>query len=165
MTVNSDRFVILVDHVRSLYNIGAIFRTADAVGVDKIYLAGYSGTVKYGQRKFLHPKLAKTALAGVNVAWEQIDDPLAKIKDLKKKGFSIICLEQTNQSIDYTLVQYQFPICLVIGHEREGVSQPILDCADFIVELPMRGRGKSLNVASASAVVLYEINRQIGLPK
>ena len=155
--VNKEVYILL-DSVRSLYNVGSIFRTADAVGVKKIYLAGISGVEKFGETVKLNPRLAKTALEGLNVPWEYCEDAATKLKGLKKDGVQIVSLELTPKSVDYKSANYKFPLCLVVGHETLGVRDEINELAASIIHIPMLGKGKSLNVSIAAAIALYEIN-------
>jgi tRNA G18 (ribose-2'-O)-methylase SpoU len=153
---------LLVDNVRSVYNVGSIFRTCGAVGISKIFLSGISGVEKFGQKVRLHPKVLKTALDGANVPWEYCADPVKKLKKLKEMSVEIISLEITDKSQNYTKVKYSTPLCLVVGHERSGVQDSLLKAADKIISIPMMGKGKSLNVSVATGVALFEIRRQIG---
>jgi len=148
-------FYVLLNNIRSLYNVGSVFRTADGAGVDKIILTGITANPP---RK----EISKTALGAEDtVPWEYIEYPDDAIKKLKSQGFQIVVLEQTEKSIDYKKAQYTFPVCLVIGHEREGVESEILQQADFIVQIPMHGRKESLNVSVAFGIVAYEISGKI----
>lgn len=151
---------ILINSVRSLHNVGAIFRTAEAVEIEKIFLGGYSGVVRVGDKYELNPKLKKTALEGINLPWEHCPDALNKIAELKKQGVKVVALELAANSIPYTDIKYDNNTCLVVGHERDGVETNILNIADKVVHIPMHGQGKSLNVAVATSILLYEINRQ-----
>lgn len=156
-TKNNPEIYLLINNVRSLYNIGSIFRTADAVGITKIFLGGYSGVAKIGQKTDLHPKLSKTALAGINIDWEHCPNTLTKISELKRNGVKIYSLELTDKAISYDQTKYDFPLCLVVGHERDGVDQEIIEQSDETIYIPMNGAGKSLNVSVATAVAFYEI--------
>lgn len=148
---------ILVDNVRSLHNVGSIFRTAEAVGVKKIFLSGISGIEKFGDTVKLNPRLEKTALEGLNLPWEYSEDALTKLIELKKSGVQIVSLELTPKSVDYRKASYKFPLCLVVGHETLGVSDEINKIADLVIQIPMLGKGKSLNVSVATAIALYQI--------
>jgi tRNA G18 (ribose-2'-O)-methylase SpoU len=152
---------ILINNIRSLYNIGSIFRTAEAVGVNKIFLGGYSGVAKIGEKITLHPKLEKTALEGIHVPWQNCPDIIAKINDLKKNGITIYSLEITSGAQEYSKVKYKFPLCLVVGHEREGIEKEIINLSDQTIYIPMQGKGNSLNVSVATAVALYKIKERI----
>ena len=154
-----NQIFLLVDQVRSLYNVGSIFRIADAVGVEKIYLSGYSGIEIINGKPQLHAKIIKTGLEGVNTSWEYIENPIDFIKKLNIKEIKIYALELTKNSQEYTEIKYCFPLCLIVGHEREGVNKKLLDLSDNVIKIPMYGKGKSLNVAIATAIVLYEIKK------
>lgn len=146
-------FYVVCDNIRSLENIGSIFRTADALGVTKIYLCGISGTPP-------NHKISKTALgAEKDIPFEYEKQTLRLIKKLKKDKISIISLEQSKRSISYNKLKPKFPLALVIGHEVKGVSKSILKESDKIIDLPMQGKKESLNVSVAFGIAGYEINR------
>lgn len=186
--LNDKSIYLVLDNIRSLLNIGAIFRTADAALVKKIYLCGISAypsnkliykidgkvidpitgdkegnaIIKYKPSKkctqeFLQSKIAKTALAGLNsVDWEYCIDTSDAIETLKEAGINVMALEQTKGSVDYRSANYSKPLAIVIGHERLGVSKKALALSDQIIDLPMKGKGKSLNVATATGIILYK---------
>lgn len=142
---------VLCDNIRSLYNVGSIFRTADAAGVSKIILGGITG-------KPTQAGVIKTALgAEKNVPWEHYKNLSAQVVKLKKAGFFIVALEQSLGSADFRKFKPRFPLALVVGNEVSGVSGAILKKADKIIEIPMRGRKESLNVAVAFGVAIFEI--------
>lgn len=142
--------VAILNNVRSLYNVGSIFRTSDALGIAKLYLCGITGTPE-------NPRLHKTALAGLQtVAWEYKKSALRTIKDLKKQGYTIVALELSDTSTSINPIADR-PLALVLGHEREGVDQRILAEADSVVHIPMKGVGKSLNVSVAYGIAAYEL--------
>jgi len=144
----------LVDSVRSLFNVGAIFRTADGAGVDKIFLTGITGCPP-------HREIRKVALgAEETVSWQYERECLPLLQQLKKQGVSIVVLEMTQDSIPYDTVDYVFPLCLVVGNEYHGVSENVLREANLVVEIPMCGAKESLNVAVAFGVAIYEIGKQ-----
>jgi tRNA G18 (ribose-2'-O)-methylase SpoU len=146
--------VLVVDDVRSLFNIGSFFRTADAFLLEKIYLCGISG-------KPPQKEIEKTALGTVEaVPWEYFERIGDCLSDLKERGYEIIALEQTDKSKDYRKVKYNFPLALVVGNEIDGVSKMALEKADLAVEISMEGRASSLNVANAFAIVIAEIANQ-----
>lgn len=161
---------LLLHNVRSAYNVGAIFRTADAAGVSKIYLCGYtplplanseSGIRNYDKTAAAivgqESKIAKVALgAEKTVPWEQSKQTWRLLEKLKKKGIKIVALEQTEKSVDYRKFKPKFPLALVAGHERNGLSRKILKYVDDIIEIPMLGKKESLNVSVAVGVVLYK---------
>lgn len=148
-------FVLILDNLRSLFNVGAIFRIADGARIDKIYLGGISAW----QYDSLNPKIKKTALgAEKSVAWEHHWQIWRIIDNLKKRGFQIVALEQTSESISYLKFKPKFPLALIIGNEKIGVSPSLLKRADKIIELPMHGKKESLNVAVAAGIAVYKIN-------
>jgi tRNA G18 (ribose-2'-O)-methylase SpoU len=145
---------ILVENVRSVHNVGSIFRSADGFGADKIYLTGYTA---YPPREDLH----KTALgAEAAVPWEHFEDPLEAAKVIKAAGITLVLLEQTTSSLDiYEITIDQYPLCFIVGNEVTGVSEALSNEADLHVEIPMRGVKQSLNVSVAAGVVGYELAR------
>jgi tRNA G18 (ribose-2'-O)-methylase SpoU len=145
------QFVTVLDNVRSLHNVGAIFRTADAAGVGKLYLCGMTGTPPRNE-------IRKAGLgAEEHVAWEYFQKTNEAIDKLKKEGYFILALENTATSVDYRHATYQFPLALVVGHEYHGIAAEILARCDAAISLPMRGVKSSLNVAVAFGIAAYEI--------
>lgn len=159
-------FYVICDNIRSLENIGSIFRTADALGVSKIFLCGISG-------KPPHHKISKTALgAEENIPFEycrQTGRLIDKLKDPafahKLTGFGgrskidIIALEQDKKAVLYTKFKPKFPLALIVGNEVKGISKKILRKCDKIIFLPMSGQKESLNVSVSFGVAGYEINK------
>ena len=140
----------ILHNIRSTYNVGAIFRTADAVGIDKLYLTGYTPTPDKNK------KIEKTALGAEKyVAWEYYRNISYLLKKLKKEGFQIVALEQSSQSIPYYKFKPKFPLVLIVGNEVRGLTKKILSRADYIIEIPMFGKKESLNVAVAFGIVAY----------
>jgi len=149
------KFVILVD-IRSIFNVGSIFRTADALGVSKIFLCGCTPTPKdrFGRKR---QDLAKVALgAEENIAWEYCKDAEKLLKKLKKDKVQIIALEQSPKSINYKKVKTKSSTAVILGEEVHGLSQKILNLADVITEIPMFGKKESLNVSVAFGVAGFE---------
>jgi len=145
-------FVLILDNIRSLFNVGSLFRLADGAGVDKIYLGGITGQPPA-------PKIIKVSLgAEKSVPWEHCWQIWRKVDELKKQGYQIVAMEQTKKSIDYLKFEPKFPLALIIGNEVSGVSPTLLKRADKIIELPMAGIKESLNVATAAGIALYKIN-------
>jgi tRNA G18 (ribose-2'-O)-methylase SpoU len=145
---------VLLDDVRSLYNVGSFFRTADAAGIEKLYLCGITGTPP-------NKSLAKTALgAEDSVPWEHSWDAPAIAAQLQHKGYEIAAIETSVHAVDLFDWQPRFPVCILFGHEVEGVRNPLLDRCDTHIRIPMLGRKHSLNVATAGGVVLYELLRK-----
>ena len=150
-----DKFVVICDDLRSLHNVGSVFRTADGAGIDKVYLCGITGipdTQKHERQ------ISKVALGAQNyVKWEYIKQSWRLVEKLKKEGYQIISLEQTSESISYTKFKPKFPLALIIGNEGKGVKKSLLDRSDKIIDIPMRGQKESLNVSVALGVVAYWI--------
>ncbi len=147
-------FFVICDNIRSLENIGSIFRTADALGVSKIFLCGISG-------KPPHQKITKTALgAEKTIPFEYHKQTWRLIDTLKEKNIFVVALEQHKKALHYTTFKPKFPLVLIIGNEVQGVSGAILKKADQMMYLPMRGKKESLNVAVAFGVAGYEINKK-----
>jgi 23S rRNA (guanosine2251-2'-O)-methyltransferase len=146
--------ILLLHNIRSMWNVGSIFRTADAAGIEKMILCGYTATPP---RK----EIAKTALgAEETVAWEYYADPLEAISLLKERGVKICGLEITTGSVPYTALRpADFPLCLVVGNEVEGIEPDLLNCCDKVLEIPQYGTKHSLNVAVAAGVALFELVR------
>jgi tRNA G18 (ribose-2'-O)-methylase SpoU len=144
-------FVAVLDNIRSLHNVGSIFRTADAAGVGKLYLCGMTGAPP-------RQEIRKAALgAEETVPWEYFKQTGDALAQLKQEGYFLLALENTSTSIDYRRAAYRFPLALVIGHEYNGIAPEILSHCDGVIALPMRGVKASLNVAVAFGVAAYEI--------
>ena len=144
---------LLLDNLRSAFNVGSIFRTAEGAGVEWIHLCGITPYPP-------HPKLRKTARGALDlVPWSHHVDPMEAVEILKGSGFKLAALELTDRSVDYRSIPYAPPMALILGHEVAGVTRPVLESADWILEVPMRGRKNSLNVATAAGIVLFEILR------
>ncbi len=142
--------MIICDDIRSLYNVGSVFRTSDAVGVDRIYLCGITG--RPGRSKS-DEKLSKVALgAEKTVPWEYRKQSWRLIDELKTQGFEIVSLELTSQSINYVKFKPKFPLALIIGNEVEGVKKTLLSRSDKCIQIPMRGQKESLNVSVAFGI-------------
>ena len=149
--------VLILHNIRSVYNVGAIFRTADAAGVSKIYLSGYTPTPldRFGRKR---KDLQKAALgAEETVAWEQVKDLSKLMKALKADKFELVALEQSAKSVDYRKYKARGKVALIVGNEVRGVSKQLLAKADTIIEIPMRGAKESLNVAVSTGIALYKI--------
>jgi tRNA G18 (ribose-2'-O)-methylase SpoU len=152
-----EKRLVVLDSVRSSHNVGAIFRTADAVGVSKIYLAGYTPTPtdRFGRP---NEKLRKTALgATATVPWEAASDVLELITSLREAGVFVVAVEQhaRAQSLFTAQTPADRPVVYVFGNEIEGVRPEVLAIADIIVDLPMLGIKESLNVAVTAGIALY----------
>jgi len=149
--------VVILENVRSAHNVGAIFRTAESVGVAKLYLVGYTPAPidRFGRAV---SDLQKTALgADAMVPWEQCTDISALITELKNNEFSVVAVERTDDAIDYKAYETGDRVALVFGNEVDGVSSEALAAADAVIALPMKGRKESLNVSVATGIVLYRL--------
>lgn len=144
----------LVENIRSMHNVGSIFRSSDGAGLNELFLSGY--TAQPPRRE-----IDKTALGATDsVPWRFNRDPLPFISELKAKGVCIVAVEHTSASVSYAEAQYEFPLCLVMGNEVDGVSEEVIQHADVAVELPMHGLKQSLNVSVAFGIVLYHVLNQ-----
>ena len=148
----------LCDNIRSIFNVGAIFRASDGAFIKKLYLTGYT---PYPPRK----EIEKVALgATLSVPWEYHKKPVDIIKSLKEKGIKICVVELTDESnILWNINENIFPVCLVVGNEITGVSKEIIELSDFAVEIPMLGMKQSLNVSVAYGIAVYEMLRKYKL--
>ena len=145
---------VLLDNVRSMYNVGAFFRTSDAAGAEKLYLCGITGRP---------PKraIAKTALgAEETVPWEHAWEPVLILETLRARDYEIAAVETTVHAVDLFDWKPRFPLCLIFGHEVEGIRPEVSELCDTHVRIPMLGIKHSLNVATAGGVVLYELLRK-----
>ncbi|MFA7244357.1 MAG: RNA methyltransferase [Patescibacteria group bacterium] len=142
---------LILDNIRSMYNVGAIFRTADAARVERLYLCGITATPP---RK----EIEKTALKTINeVPWEHVDKTIDIVRKLKNNGVQIVALEQTDQSIDYRKFKFEKPVAIILGHETIGVDDDVLSKSDAVVDIPMYGIANSLNVSVATGIILYHL--------
>lgn len=156
------KIYLVLDNIRSLYNVGSIFRLADAAAVAEIYLCGISGVEKIGDKVWLNPKLKKSALSGFDsVKWRYFETTEEAIQELKSKRVKVVVVELTDKSKNYLEVSYSQPLALVVGHETDGIDDEIIKVADEVVEIPMLGKGTSLNVSLSLTIVLYEVLRQL----
>jgi len=144
----------LLDNIRSVWNVGSMFRTADAAGLGGLYLCGMTATPPRAD-------MEKTALGATLTVpwdyWERADDA---VRHLRARGVAVIALERARGAHAYDAPAVAFPVCFVVGHEVRGVSADVLALADSRVEIPMAGAKKSLNVAVSFGVMAYELRRQ-----
>ena len=145
---------IVLDNIRSAFNVGSIFRSADGAGsVKKIYLCGITADID-------NPKLEKTALGALEtVDSEHFDSTLEVLEELKNRNIPIYAIEITKGAKNFQQIQYPERVALVLGHEKKGVSDEILSMCDEKIMIPMRGFKESLNVANCASIILYEITR------
>ncbi len=154
---------LLLDNIRSVHNVGSIFRTAETLGISKIYCVGTTPTPldRFNNKR---PDFAKVSLgAEDSVVWEYVEvgDELSLLKKLKKTGAKIVALEQSTGSMDYKQISLSSSsknkVVIILGNEVEGVSKPILELVDVIAEIPMRGEKESLNVSVSAGIFLYRL--------
>lgn len=141
---------VLADNIRSLHNLGAIFRTSDAFCLEKVYLSGMTGDPNSNEAH-------KTALGAQDtVPWERTDDALHLLRSLKNKGYTLAALEIANESFaPDALLPSHYPLCMVLGHEVFGVSDELMAACDFAIEIPQFGAKHSLNVAVAFGIAAF----------
>ena len=141
----------MAHNIRSLWNVGAFFRTCDALGVEHLYLTGYTA----------HPprtEITKTAIGAEQwVEWEHARDPLPFIEQLKKDGWQIVSLELHADSVDIVKFQPADKVCLIVGHEITGVPDELMKISDASVEIPMLGKKESMNVSVATGIALHHL--------
>lgn len=145
---------VVLNSIRSSYNVGSIFRTSDGAMIEKLYLCGYTPCPP-------KKEVLKTALdSQESVDWEYVENPIEIVKELKSKGVKICALEQTDKSIPhYSVKSNEFPLCLIVGNEIKGVSQELIDLCDFSIEITQYGIKQSLNVAVAYGVSIFELRK------
>ncbi len=145
---------VLLENLRSAYNVGSFFRTADAAAVDRLLLCGITATPP-------HKGVVKTALgAEETVRWEQQDDSLQAARNVRDNGYELAVIETSIHAVDLFDWQPRFPVCLVFGNEKDGVRPELLGMCDTHIRIPMLGFKHSLNVATAGGIVLYELLRK-----
>ncbi|MCK5821486.1 MAG: RNA methyltransferase [Bacteroidales bacterium] len=145
--------IIILDNVRSLNNIGSVFRTGDAFRIEKIILCGISTCPP-------HRDIHKTALgAEMSVPWEYFDDTLKAVLSLREKGYHIASIEQTEGStmLQNLSLENKTPLALIFGHEIKGVNQAVVDISDECIEIPQFGTKHSFNISVSAGIVLWEV--------
>ncbi len=158
---------VLLHNIRSTHNVGSIFRTADAAGVSRIYLSGYTPTPidRFGRTR---KDIAKTALGAEHtIPWEHHTTPSRIISRLKKEGWDIVGIEQSPRSVDYRKFsagggsssggKVKKPTLFILGNEVDGIPKGILKACDSVVEIPMHGKKESLNVSVATGIILFSV--------
>ena len=146
------RNITLIAHnIRSLWNVGSLFRTSDCFGVEKLYLTGYTATPP-------RREISKTAIGAEEwIPWEQADDPKEVIEQKRKDGYRIVALELTDDAVEIAKYEPPEKVCLIIGHEVTGVSDDLLKLADDVIKIPMFGKKESLNVSVATGITLNHL--------
>jgi tRNA G18 (ribose-2'-O)-methylase SpoU len=156
--INTDRkpIYVICDNIRSIFNVGSIFRTSDAALIKKLFLCGYT---PYPPR----PEIEKVALGSTkSVPWEYHKNAEDVVKKLRSEGVKICSLELTDQSrFYYDVTKHDLPLCLILGNELTGVSSELISLSDFAVEIPQYGFKHSMNVSVAYGIAVYEIIRKI----
>ena len=144
---------VICDSLRSLYNVGSIFRTSDSLGVNKVWLCGITGTPE-------QKGVQKVALgAEESVPWEQAKSAWRVVERLKKAGFKIIALELTKDSKNIKIFKPEYPLALIVGNEVNGVSPALLKRCDAVIHIPMKGIKESMNVSVAYGIAAYELTK------
>ena len=156
--VTRNPIYLVLDRIVDTYNIGSLFRLADAIAVKKMYLCGQ---MEYPPSSRIHKAAVGTESW---VPWEKTDSTLATIEKLKAKGIQIIAVEQHKKSINYkdlTFEKIKFPVAIICGNESYGLTKEVMEKCDIIVELPMFGVNKSFNVWGSTAVISYKVLESI----
>lgn len=151
------RYILILHNIRSTYNVGAMFRTAEAAGVEKIYLTGITPAPldRFGKER---KDVAKSALGSEKmVPWECVKNISALVGKLKKEKFSIVAVEQDKNAIDYKKLKSKQRMAFVMGNEVSGIEKSVLKKCDAILEIPMKGKKESLNVSVAAGIVLFRV--------
>jgi tRNA G18 (ribose-2'-O)-methylase SpoU len=147
--------VVIAHNIRSLHNVGSIFRSADCFGVERLYLTGFTGTPP-------RPEIAKVALGAEDrVLWTHCPDPLAVIRDLKRAGYLVVAIE-TGPRSEYLKYPDRDKVCLVVGNEVVGIESEVLTECDRVMEIPMPGRKRSLNVSVAAGIAMFVCSAKKG---
>ena len=157
--------VAILHNIRSVHNVGSMFRTADGAGVPKIYLTGFSPTPvdRFGEYR---KDFMKTSLGSERtVAWEYSRSPAGVFTKLRREGFALVALERAPGAIPYgtwpRAVSGKKKFALIVGHEVQGISSAMLKKADCVFDIPMRGKKESLNVSVAFGIAVYELAKRL----
>jgi len=157
MINNKKDYILILPDIRSALNVGAIFRTADAIGISKIYLVGCTPRPndQFGR---IQKDITKSALGAENfIDWEYKKSLSILIDKLKKDGYFIIAIEQDKKAVDYRKIKIKNKVAIIMGPEVTGIPKKILDKVDTIAEIPMYGKKESLNVSVAAGIALFRI--------
>lgn len=161
MKIMKKELFLILHNIRSAYNVGAIFRTADGAGVSKIYLTGYTpipSEIEQEKQTAAQKMIAKTALgAEKSVPWQQCEDLQLLLQKLQQEKISIVALEKTESAIELKDFKPNFPLAFVLGNEVEGVDEEVLQACSAVVSIPMRGKKESLNVSVAAGIAIYKL--------
>lgn len=149
--------ILILPDIRSAQNVGSLFRTADACGINEIYLVGITPTPvdKFGRA---NSAIAKTALgAEQSILWKYVPTLSPLISKLKKENIQIVAIEQSSTAIDYKKVKIKRPVAFILGNEVDGLPKRILEKVDIVAEIPMKGMKESLNVSVAGGIALFRM--------
>lgn len=161
MPKSGKEFFVIANNIRSLYNVGSIFRSADAFNVSKIYLTGYTGTPSSPAHL---GKISKVALGAETwILWEKSATAFAVIRSLRKQypKLTVVGLENNVKATPLNKFKPKFPLALILGEEREGIQKSLLKLCDKVVEIPMLGKKESLNVSVAFGIAAYELSKKL----
>jgi tRNA G18 (ribose-2'-O)-methylase SpoU len=154
---NKKKVFLILDNIRSVQNTGAIFRTADAAGISKIYLCGYTPAPidRFGRKR---KDFIKTSLgAEKTVNWEKCESIEVLLEKLKNENVFLAAIEQSENSLDYKKFEAKFPIAFIFGNEVSGISENILKKCDVVLEIPMMGKKESLNISVSLGIAIFRI--------
>jgi 23S rRNA (guanosine2251-2'-O)-methyltransferase len=144
----------MLDNIRSAWNVGSMFRTADAAGLSGLYLCGMTAFPP-------RPDIEKTALGACRtVPWDYWPDTLSAIGAVRERGIQVVALECDPAAMPYDDFEYRFPLCFVVGHEVNGIARVVLDTCEAVVRIPMLGAKESLNVAVSFGIMAYQARRR-----
>ena len=152
-----DSIVVLLDNVRSLHNVGSVFRTCDAMAIEKLYLGGITA-------KPPHREIQKTAIGATeSVKWEHVENAKSVVLKYKTLGYKIIAIEQTVNSKNLRKYKWNGKKTMIIfGNEVDGVQQNIIDMADLCIEIPQWGTKHSLNISVSAGIILWDLKSKLG---
>ena len=164
-TVKKLPVYVVLNSIRSSYNVGSIFRTSDGAMIEKLFLCGYTPHPPHPDLLLGNKDVLKTSLgANESVKWEYVKDPKEVVRQMKERGIKVCALELTSKSFPYYELKNDiFPLCLIVGNEITGVSQEVLDMCDFSIEIPQFGIKQSLNVAVAYGVTIFRLREVFDL--
>lgn len=151
-TIKRKPIYVVCDNIRSIFNVGSIFRTSDAALIEKLYLTGYTPHPP-------RPEIEKVALGSTgSVQWEYVKNPIEVIDKMRNEGIKIACLEIAEKSrMYYELSKSDFPLCMIVGNELTGVSNELINLSDFSIEIPQFGFKHSMNVSVAYGIAVFEM--------
>ncbi|MDL2243572.1 RNA methyltransferase [Bacteroidales bacterium OttesenSCG-928-J19] len=149
--------IVVLDNVRSLHNVGSVFRTSDAFLVEAVYLCGITASPP-------HAEIHKTALgAEYTVDWEYFEDTRDAVRELKEAGWQVAAIEQAENSVmlDQLILDKNAKYAVILGNEVKGVDQQVMDLCDFCIEIPQFGTKHSLNVSVTSGIIIWEFFKHL----